>query len=487
MLIPNNDTTIYKVEFLPSEQAQYPEGIELPGNMSLAESSFINEPAAPNVADGWVFFGWSSSSSSYVAFDFTLPITQNTKIYAFFVSTATTPDDENIPDGTNATYNAEQGGYVISDDSSSQETVSGDLVIPAYINGIPVTRIENNTFSRNSSITSVTIPSTIETIGSSAFNRCSGIRNIYLDSESISNAAFFGTTNVESITIGPNVKSIGPMAFKRTPTGTSPVTLELPEDGTLTTIDTEAFYGVNIVGDLIIPDSVESIRSSAFANTNITSVRLGSNVKEVNNNAFANCDQLVSFDYGNSTVTEIRNSCFLDCTALTEITLPETATIIRQNAFDGCISLKEIDIPSSITTIQSSAFKGCSELTIVNIQEGDEPLRIQGSEGSYNPSVVTNSGGAFMDCTSLEELTIPARVIELGTWTFAGCTKLDVVIEAPSLVLGSSVFYGWGSAEAQTVTFTSYSDPGEETPEGWSEDWDSNINNVDNMTINWAG
>ena len=484
IIIP--DDTTYRVEFLPSEQEPYPDGIKFPESILVVESSTINEPTGFDAPDGWTFVGWSSDSSHYTHFDFTLPITQDTKIYAFFVSTNTTPEDESIPKGTNVEYDATQGGYVISDDPDSQETFSGELVIPAYINGIPVTEIDSSTFMRNTSITSVTIPSTVKTVGRSAFNRCSSITSINVDSESISASAFFGTSSVEKIVIGPNVKTIGPMAFKCTNSADS-VTLDLPEDGTLTTIDTEAFNGVNIVGELVIPDSVESIRSSAFNNTNITSVKLGSNVKDVSNNAFSNCEQLVSFDYGNSTVTEIKNSCFLGCSALKEIILPETITIIRQNAFDGCVALNEIDIPSSVTQISSSAFKGCTGLTSVNISEDGESLVIQGSYGSYDPSVATNGGGAFMDCTSLEELTIPARVIELGTWTFAGCTKLDVVIESTSIELGDSVFYGWGANEAQTIKFTSYMDPSEENPEEWNENWKSNMSNESNVTISWAG
>ena len=58
--------------------------------------------------------------------------------------------------------------------------------------------------------------------------------------------------------------------------------------------------------------------------------------------------------------TEIICDCaFEECSALKEITIPNSVTSIGDNAFDSCSALKEITIPNSVTSIGNCAFYGC--------------------------------------------------------------------------------------------------------------------------------
>lgn len=82
---------------------------------------------------------------------------------------------------------------IITDDESSSTTlaivddvnVSGDFAIPATLvhNGTeyPVTAIAPNTFENNTNLTSVTIPSSINSIGESAFAGCSNLKSIIVN------------------------------------------------------------------------------------------------------------------------------------------------------------------------------------------------------------------------------------------------------------------------------------------------------------------
>ena len=63
-------------------------------------------------------------------------------------------------------------------------------------------------------------------------------------------------------------------------------------------------------------------------------------------------------------VKTIGYGAFLNCTSLTEVSLPETATSIGTYAFKGCTNLEKIVIPASVTSINANSFTGCDKLTI---------------------------------------------------------------------------------------------------------------------------
>lgn len=75
-------------------------------------------------------------------------------------------------------------GYAI--ESESEKTcyayggvnASGDIEIPEYVNGYKVIGIDRECFYGNKNITSVTLPSTLKSIGLQAFNECSSLKSV---------------------------------------------------------------------------------------------------------------------------------------------------------------------------------------------------------------------------------------------------------------------------------------------------------------------
>ena len=101
--------------------------------------------------------------------------------------------------------------YISDCDKSATE-----VVIPAEIDGLPVTSIEGNAFYKCSALTSVVIPDSVTFIGCSAFSECSSLTSIIIpDSvEDIGMSAFSGCSSLTLVTISEGVTAIGGNAFE---------------------------------------------------------------------------------------------------------------------------------------------------------------------------------------------------------------------------------------------------------------------------------
>jgi hypothetical protein len=100
-------------------------------------------------------------------------------------------------------------------------------------------------------------------------------------------------------------------------------------------------------------------------------------------------------------------------------------TSIRNYGFVNCSSLQNVTISEGITSIGEYAFDGCKSLSSIIIPEG-----------------VTDIGGAaFADCSSLSSVTIPEGVTSIEWFAFADCSSLSSVSLPEGLIsIGDSAF-----------------------------------------------
>ena len=156
------------------------------------------------------------------------------------------------------TYKISNGEVTITDCNTS---ASGEMVIPATIEGYPVTSIGSYAFYDCDSLKSVTIPDSVTSIGSYAFQDCSSLKSITIPDSvtSIELGAFSNCSSLTSITIPDSVTSIGDWVFYVCDSLTS---VTIPDS--VTSIGDLAFYYCDNLTSITIPDSVTSIGDRAF-------------------------------------------------------------------------------------------------------------------------------------------------------------------------------------------------------------------------------
>ena len=302
-----------------------------------------------------------------------------------------------------------------------------------------VTSIDANTFTGCNNVSSISIPSTVTSVGALAFAQCAGlVRVVFRDGDTpitLTNASsnalfngspvtklylgrdvvysnttyptFKGNTSIEELTIGSQVTTIPSSSFY----GCSNMTKVSFSGSKLTKIDDYAFQSCSKLENVSLPRSVTTFGKSAFSGcTGLTSASLRTSSTSLSESLFSGCTNLTSVTLPSS-LTTIGSSTFYNCSKLSYISLPNTLTTIGASAFYGCKQLSSVTIPNSVTSIGGSAFSGCSGLTSITLPT----------------SVTVINAATFQGCTNLASLTIPASVTSIGINAFKGCTSLSNV------------------------------------------------------------
>ena len=239
-----------------------------------------------------------------------------------------------------------------------------------------VTSIGSRAFQSCSSLTTVTIPNSVTSIGDDAFQACSSLTSLTLGNSvtSIGDLAFDYCNSLTSITIPKSVTNIGTYAFSSS-SGLTSITVESGNtvydsrencNAIIKTSTNELITGCK---NTIIPNSVTSIGMDAFSRcTGLTSVTIPESVTSIGEWAFNSCSGLTFVTIGNS-VTSIGARAFSFCSGLTSITIPNSVTSIGDWAFRDCSGLTSVTIPNSVTSIGGGAFLGCGLKEVISMIE----------------------------------------------------------------------------------------------------------------------
>ena len=168
-------------------------------------------------------------------------------------------------------------------------------------------------------------------------------------------------------------------------------------------------------------------------NTKLRRVVLPSTVTWLGDSAFAECRALESIDLQN--VQSIGQWAFENCFALREVRLGDKLTTILKAAFLNCTVLPSIDIPASVETLGGWLFQGCENLETIALHEG---LRTLSQSTFYGCGVVS--------------IRIPSTVTEIPEWAFQDCKSLERIYLHDGITrMGENIFGSCRSLKSITI------------------------------------
>ena len=347
-------------------------------------------------------------------------------------------------------------------DSAFAGTSLTTLTIPASVESIG-----SEAFTDVETLTSVTFNEGLKTIGANAFDGCSLLNTIALPNSltSLGNNAFQyagrdAAAADGTLTIGTGLTEIPQSAFM----GMSKTGGALTIPAGITKIGASAFYGM-MISSVTIPEGVTEIGASAFASTKgLASVELPSTVTALGSRVFEGSS--ISTAELDGTFTAIPSYAFSLCENLNSITWQDGVTDIGDYAFQNANKLKEIDL-TGIVNIGNYAFNPDSNRpsngvykatfseglkTIGDFAFADSPL--MGDQGTVTlPSTVTAIGQqAFKGCKNIAKINIPGGVEVISSGAFRECSALvEVTIGEGVKTISSAAFMLCSNLDSITI------------------------------------
>ena len=333
------------------------------------------------------------------------------------------------------------------------------VTIPSSYNNKPITRIESYGFYF-SGIESITLPTTIKTIGEHAFSssniksivlpdgmisiekqafaECRSLTSISMPNslESIGMQAFINCYELKNVTIGDNVSFVGEQAFlycdkivtnkkngcgylgnKENPylillnTYDKSMTASEIED-TCRIVCVDAFHNCHYLYKIVIPDNTVQLCGGCLI-PSLISLTIGKNVKTLpSTQIFDACKVFelinkssIPLTFGKQEFRMLVGQAKMIISDPSEslITIEQESFVVYEENNEKTLlgyigNSKNVLIPNNITNIGDYAFTGNKEITSIVIPEG-----------------VTNIGyRAFSECDSLKEITIPNSIRHIG-------------------------------------------------------------------------
>ena len=331
------------------------------------------------------------------------------------------------------------GNYAVTGPKSDLQYTA---TIPSSYKGKPITQIsgfknrtdlKTITFAEGSTfvpddfcygckaLTTLNLPSTMETIGNRAFYAATSLPNVTIPDSviSIGNDAFYNTTALTSLMIPDSVTSIGQQAFY----GSGIKDLSLPSG---------IAYGENVFKNVklntLVAAAVDTMPVSTFAGAQLTDVHIGSETSTIPADLFKSKNiAKLTLDEG----IEMIGACAFEGNKLTTLALPSTVSTIDTKAFlNNTIVLDKLVLSDNLIVIGDNAFENNTIKQLVltpYIEEiGSEAFKNTKMTSLTLKDNVSKIGANAFYGNSLGVLNLPADIVSIQPFSYknAGITKI---------------------------------------------------------------
>lgn len=385
----------------------------------------------------------------------------------------------NLPEGLEVidenAFNTKESNFSTDEWNSRKELVS--ISLPSTLTTIGDFAFRGCCFEK------VVVPDSVVNYGGGIFDYCKNLKEVHLPKGLEKLNGFEECTALETVKIPDTVKEISVTAFRNS----GIITMELPNG--LEKIGDEAFYGCNNIEDIVIPKTVTNIGRIAFGwCENLKTITFcGDAPKEIQRVMGDNKHTLKNDAYypaNNATWTEeVMNKMGPDATW---IPYGEEEIVAKGNCgeklewkldskgvlhisgsgtmknytyksempwFKYIDQINSVKVEEGVTSIGDYAFYGMPNMTEIQLPKGLKTIGGYAFKNSTKlnkvelPDTITKLGeSAFYGCTGLTKINIPEGIYTVWAYTFKNCTNLaEVTLPSTLIKLDEAAFYGCSS------------------------------------------
>ena len=190
----------------------------------------------------------------------------------------------------------------------------------------------------------------------------------------------------------------------------------------------------------ILPDT-KLIYSSAFKNSNLSSIYIPENIVSIGESVFENCSNLKTVEFAaNSPITTLEYSLFKNCNNLEYVKNINNILKIESRVFEGCTNLKEFVLPDNIESVGNSILYNGNKNLFTKYENGyylgtktNPYLWLVDLENKDISKLTINKDTKYLapySCaytTKLKELIVPSNIEEIGHGAFYNSKVLEKV------------------------------------------------------------
>lgn len=177
-------------------------------------------------------------------------------------------------------YFTENWAYILLEDGTAEivghNSGATTLIVPGEIDGHMVTRIGVDAFNHCNSLTSITLPDSLSSIGAPVFTRCTKLTDIIVSPDH------------------PTLATINGVLFEKTekrlvcyPCAFTADSYTVPQG--IHIIGDRAFDCCDSLASITLPDSITTIGDLAFYYSSLASITLPNSITSIGSNAFSGC------------------------------------------------------------------------------------------------------------------------------------------------------------------------------------------------------
>lgn len=336
-------------------------------------------------------------------------------------------------------------------------------------------------FKDNKTLIDCRLPKLLKGIGEEVFRGCEALEKVtFPDSPAYIGNSAFRNSGMTSITLPASVEKVGDYAFAWMPiedidlshvrsvgkgllSGTKVKSVQLA-DG-MEAVPEEMFSNCWELTSVVIPNSVKSIGNKAFEEcNNLTTVSIPGSVETIGDEVFYSCDALTTVAMAEG-LKKIGANVFIECLNLQNLTLPSTLEEMGDHAIpilesmsfeDGILYIGKVAYALEMNNPSNNTIK--EEITTLNFKEGivsiADGFKTNAFDGKPSvdvsaiktislPSTLRRIGSSSLSGTSINSITLPDALEYIGSYAFHDSKKLRrITIPANVKFIGPAAFDG---------------------------------------------